>query len=66
MVNYFCGKGACYALFDKNYNLIEEGLGVNEVPFFPIYQKGNKLITAFVSDDQDESVQAQIVIYKTK
>ena len=66
LVNYFCGKGACYALFDKNYNLIEEGLGVNEVPFFPIYQKGNKLITAFVSDDQDESVQAQIVIYKTK
>lgn len=66
LINYFCGKGACYALFDKNYNLIEEGLGVNEVPFFPICQLDNKLITAFVSDGQDESVQAQIVVYKTK
>ena len=31
-----------------------------------VIAQGNKLITAFVSDDQDESVQAQIVIYKTK
>ena len=66
LVNYFCGKGACYALFDKNCNLIEEGLGVNEDPFFPICQKGNKLMTAFITDGEDESVQAQIVIYKTK
>ena len=66
LVNYFCGKGACYALFDKNYNLIEEGLVVNEVPFFPICQEGNKFITAFISDDEADNVQAQIVIYKTK
>jgi len=72
LVNYFYGKGACYAYYDNNYNLIAEGLGVNETPFFPVCQVGDRYMTVSMTDAETEtevpgkSVQAQIFIYKAK
>lgn len=81
LVNYFYTKrGAynrfgCMAIFDKDYNLIVEGVGglrEGEAPFLPILQKGNQLITVLATDDAvgavvpGKSIQAEIVFHSLK
>lgn len=81
LVNYFYNKRGAYnrfgnfALFDKDYNLIAQGVGGlkdNEAPFLPILQKGNQLITVVNTDDTvgavlpGRSIQAQIVFHSLK
>ena len=81
LVNYFYTKRGAYnrfgnmAIFDKDYNLIVEGVGglrEGEAPFLPILQKGNQLITVLATDDAvgavvpGRSIQAQIVFHSMK
>lgn len=81
LVNYFYNKRGAYnrfgdfAFFDKDYNLIVEGVGglhEGEAPFLPLLQKGNQLITVYNTDDAvgavlpDKSIQAQIVFHSLK
>jgi len=72
LVNYFSNGKGDYAYYDKNCNLIAQGIGGGEVPFFPICQIGNKLVTAFTTDDEvgaelpGKSIQAQIIIHCAK
>ena len=66
LVYYICDKGSSYAYFDQNFNLIAEGLGVNDPPFFPLSQVGDRLMTSVISNKGSESEQAQIIIYRTK
>jgi len=72
LVNYFTNGKGDYAYYDKDCNLIAQGIGGGEVPFFPICQIGNKLVTAFTTDDElgaelpGKSIQAQIIIHRSK
>ena len=72
LINYFCNGMGDYAYYDKDCNLIAQGIGGGQIPFFPICQIGNKLVTAFTTDDEvgaelpGRSIQAQIIIHRTK
>ncbi|MBR4810708.1 MAG: 6-bladed beta-propeller [Bacteroidaceae bacterium] len=81
LVNYFYNKRGAYnrfgnmAIFDKDYNLIVEGVGgqrEGEAPFLPMLQKGNQLITVQTTDDAvgavvpGKSIQAEIVFHSLK
>lgn len=81
LVNYFYNKRGAYnrfgnmAIFDKDYNLIVEGVSgqhEGEAPFLPMLQKGNQLITVLATDDAvgavvpGKSIQAQIVFHSLK
>ena len=66
LVNYMCDKGSGYAYFDRNFNLVAEGLGINDPAFFPESQVGDRLMTVVIPKDESESEQAQIIIYRTK
>ena len=81
LINYFYNKRGAYnrygniAIFDKDYNLVVEGVGglrEGEAPFFPMLQKGNQLITVVNTDDAvgavvpGRSIQAQIVFHSAK
>lgn len=81
LVNYSYNKrGAynrfgCFAIFDKDYNLVVEGVGglrEGEAPFLPLLQRGNQLITVYNTDDavgavvSGKSIQAEIVFHSLK
>lgn len=81
LVNYFYTKRGAYnrfgnmAIFNKDYNLIVEGVGgqrEGEAPFLPLLQNGNQLITVNNTDDAvgavvpGRSIQAQIVFHSMK
>ena len=64
-----------YAYFDKNLNLIADGVNAtshDEAPFSPVCQSGDRLITAITTDDTPSavlpglSIQAQIIFHRTK
>ena len=72
LVDYHLNESS-YAYFDKDYNLIDYGLGKtsdDETIFSPIHQIGDKLITVITTDDEigavvpGKSIQAQIVIHR--
>ena len=74
LINYFYNEGD-YAYFDKDYNLIADGIGATpdlDVFFSPICQIGDKLITATPTDDAPgavlpgRSIQAMIIIHRAK
>ena len=74
LINYFYNEGD-YAYFDKDYNLIADGIGATpelEDFFSPICQIEDKLITATPTDDTpgavlpDKSIQAIITIHRAK
>lgn len=81
LVHYFYNKRGAYnrygdyAIFDKDYNLVAEGVGgprEGEASFLPILQMGNQLITANNTDDAvgavvpGRSIQAQIVFHSMR
>lgn len=74
LIDYFYNEED-YAYFDKDYNLIADGMGATsdeEKLFSPICQIGDKLITAIPTDDAvgavlpGKSIQAQIIIHRAK
>ena len=74
LVNCFYNESD-YAYYDKDFNLIAYGIGATsdeEVPFSPICQAKDRLITAITTDDTPGavlpglSIQAQIIFHRAK
>lgn len=76
LVNHFYNNVGDYAYLDKDFNVIANGIGASpdrESIFSPICQVGNKLISAFTTDDDTpgailpgKSIQAMIIIHRAK
>lgn len=72
LVGYRCDFKPSLGLFDKDGNLLAYGHGKNVAQSFPIYPSGDRVLLLIQMQDllekqgADKSVQAQILLYRSK